>query len=103
AAAGIVALETMVDRLAEDHANARLLAEGLAEVPGLRVDLERVETNMVMVQVEKEVQNGIVAALAARGVKALDRGGGNLRLVTHYGIDEGDIGRAVEAFREVMR
>lgn len=102
ASAGIVALETMVDRLAEDHANSRLLAEGLAEVPGLRVDLERVQTNMVMVQVEREVQNGVVGAMVERGVKVLDRGGGNLRLVTHYGVDEGDISVAIEAFREVM-
>ncbi|MEE9198220.1 MAG: low-specificity L-threonine aldolase [Dehalococcoidia bacterium] len=103
AAAGIVALETMIDRLAEDHAMARLLAEGLAEVPGIRVDLERVQTNMVMVQVEKEVQNGVVAALAERNVKVLDRGGGRLRLVTHRGIEDGDIGQAIEAFGEVMK
>ena len=103
AAAGIVALETMIDRLAEDHANARNLAEGLAEIPGLQVDLELVQSNMVVVQAEKKVQNGIAAALEQRGVKALDRGHEMLRLVTHYGIDEGDIHRAIDVFREVMK
>ncbi|MFQ5934003.1 MAG: low-specificity L-threonine aldolase [Dehalococcoidia bacterium] len=102
AAAGLVALDTMVGRLAEDHANARALAEGLAEIPGLGVDLDRVQTNMVMVRVERDVPNEIVQALVERNVRVLDREHGNLRLVTHYGIDEEDIGRAIEAFREVM-
>ena len=103
AAAGIVALDTMIERMAEDHANARAIAEGLAEIPGLRLDLERVQTNMIMVDVEKEFPNGgVTAALEEKGVLALDRGGGNLRLVTHYGIDEADVGQTVEAFRAVM-
>ena len=103
AAAGIVALDTMIERMAEDHANARAIAEGLAEIPGLRLDLERVQTNMIMVDVEKEFPNGgVTAALEEKGVLALDRGGGNLRLVTHYGIDEADVGQTVEAFRSIM-
>ena len=103
AASGIVALETMIERMAEDHINARAIAEGLAEIPGLRLDLERVQTNMVMVDVDKEFPNGgVAAALKEQGVLALDRGGGNLRLVTHYGIDEADVGRTLEAFRAVM-
>ena len=103
AAAGIVALDTMIDRMAEDHVNARSIAEGLAEIPGLHLDLERVQTNMIMVDVEKEFPNGgVTAALKEKGVLALDRGGGNLRLVTHYGIDEADVGQTVEAFRSIM-
>src|SRR6478672_9562263 len=71
AAAGIVALEQMVDRLAEDHANARRLAEGLAQLPGLEVDPDEVETNIVMVQVadERIDPKRFVAGLAERGVK----------------------------------
>lgn len=102
AAAGVVALETMVDRLAEDHVNARFLAEGLAEIPGLQVDLERVQTNMVMVNVQREFPDGIAGPMDVRGIKFLDRGRGRLRLVTHYGIDEADIQQTVEAFRAVM-
>ncbi len=102
AAAGIVALDTMIERMAEDHANARAIAEGLAEIPGLHLDLERVQTNMIMVDVEKEFPNGgVTAALEEKGVLALDRGGGNLRLVTHYGIDEADVNQTVEAFRSI--
>ena len=102
AAAGVVALETMVDRMAEDHSNARTLADGLAEIPGLTIELEKVHSNMVMVEVEKQPSNGIVEALAEHNVKTMDRGGGNLRLVTHYGIEEDDIHRAIEAFRNIM-
>ena len=53
AAAGLYALDHMVDRLAEDHANARTLAEGLAELPGVRCDLSRVQTNLVYFDLEK--------------------------------------------------
>ena len=52
AAAGLVALDTMVDRLADDHANARLLAEALAEVEGLTIDLPRVQTNIVIFEAQ---------------------------------------------------
>jgi threonine aldolase len=55
AAAGIVALEKMIDRLAEDHANARRLAEGLADIPGVTVDLDRVQTNLIFLNVTPEV------------------------------------------------
>ena len=81
AAAGIVALEQMVDRLAEDHENARLLAESLAELPGLRVDLEAVQTNMVYAEVmdgpapSRERVSAGAAGPAAGLVAALDRRG----------------------------
>ena len=103
AASGVVALESMIDRLAEDHANARLLAEGLAEIPGVKVNLELVQTNMFVIQVEKAGQNGVLNSLKERGIKILDRGNGRFRLVTHYGIDQDDIWRTIEAFREVVK
>ena len=103
AAAGVVALETMIDRMADDHSNARTLAEGLAEIPGLSIELEKVHSNMVMVDVEKQPSNGIVEALAEHKVKTMDRGSGNLRLVTHYGIEEDDIGHTIKAFRDIMK
>ena len=74
AAAGIVALQMMVDRLADDHANARRLAEGLAETPGLEVDLEAVQTNMVFVDV---VTPGLDApGLVGRALEAPASAGG---------------------------
>jgi threonine aldolase len=103
AAAGIVALERMVDRLAEDHANARRLGEGLAKLPGLRVDLASVQTNIVIVRVERgpAATAELVAGCAARKVKVHAMGPAAIRCVTHKDVDAEDISRALEAFREL--
>jgi len=102
AAAGLVALETMVERLAEDHAHARRLAEGVARLPGCRVDLTKVQTNIVIFRVERE---GGVAELVtgclARKVKIHQIGPAAIRCVTHKDVDRADIDRALDAFREI--
>jgi threonine aldolase len=110
AAAGIVALETMVDRLAEDHANARALAEGLAKLPGLTIDLASVQTNIVIFQVKRGNQAASAAATAelvagcgARKVKIHAIGPDSIRCVTHKDIDAEDIGRTLDAFAEITR
>ncbi len=105
AAAGIVALTEMVDRLAEDHYYARLLAEGLAEMRGIEIDLDGVKTNIIIFSLVKERMTPaeLVAALEDRGVRLLAIGGDRLRAVTHYGIEEEDIKAAVQAFREVLQ
>ncbi|HEY7542284.1 MAG TPA: GntG family PLP-dependent aldolase [Methylomirabilota bacterium] len=110
AAAGIVALETMVDRLAEDHANARALAEGLAKLPGLAIDLPSVQTNIVIFRVERGTAATSAAATAemvagcgARKVKIHAIGPTAIRCVTHKDIDAEDIGRTLEAFAEITR
>ncbi|HEX77629.1 MAG TPA: low-specificity L-threonine aldolase [Dehalococcoidia bacterium] len=103
AAAGIVALERMVNRLAEDHENARYLAENLAEIPGLSVDLALVQTNIVAVRVEKGSAGRVEAELAKEGVKVSNLGDGRLRLVTHYGIERADVATALKVIRDVMR
>lgn len=106
AAAGIVALETMVDRLAEDHRNAWRLAEGIAATPGLTIDLERVQTNIVIFGLADEVEmtpQEFVAALAQRGVKLNSIGGRYFRAVTHYGIEAEDIEAALQVISEVMQ
>ncbi len=102
AAAGIVALERMVDRLAEDHANARRLGEGLAKQPGLRVDLASVQTNIVIVSVERgpAATAELVKGCAARKVKVHAMGPAAIRCVVHKDVDAEDIARALEAFRE---
>lgn len=104
AAAGIVALTEMVDRLAEDHANARLLAEGLKEIEGLDVDLECVQTNIVIFSLvtERMTPAELAAGLAKEGVRLLPIGDRLLRAVTHYGIEEQDIALALDAFQRVM-
>lgn len=104
AAAGIVALEQMVDRLADDHRNARLFAEGIAEIKGLSVDLSRVRTNIVYFDV---VSPYITAAqlserLMAEGVKMLPTAPGRIRAVTHYGIEAEDIHYALKAIKQTM-
>jgi threonine aldolase len=105
AAAGIVALETMVDRLVEDHQNARRLAEGMSSIPGLAVDLERVQSNIVIFGLADGVTmtpQDFVAALSQQGVKLNSIGGRRFRAVTHYGISAGDIDTSISGTREVM-
>jgi threonine aldolase len=101
AAAGIVALESMIDRLADDHANARLLAEGLAEMPGVTLDAGAVQTNIVIF----EVRGGappFLAAIAEKGILALPVGPDRVRMITHYGIEREDVERALELIRTVL-
>lgn len=100
AAAGLVALDTMIDRLAQDHARARRLAEAIANMPGFLVDLQTVQTNMVYVQTEQPAQR-IVQQLETLGVLCLDVFPHTIRLVTHKDVDEEDITRAIDAFAKV--
>jgi threonine aldolase len=104
AAAGLVALETMVERLAEDHTHARRLAEGLAGLPGLEVDLAGVQTNIVIFALAPGAPSpaDFAAGLATRGVKLSPIGGRRLRAVTHYGIEAADIERAIAAAGQVL-
>lgn len=103
AAAGIVALEQMVARLAEDHANARLLAEGLVAIPGIAIDLARVQTDIVRFDLpEGQSPQDFLAGLRARGVLMSVLGERSIRAVTHYGIGAADVRRAVAAVAEVL-
>ena len=104
AAAGIVALETMVDRLAEDHSNARRLAEELARLRGILLDPAQVSTNIVIFELAPDALAPVelIAGLAAQGVKLGDIGRRKLRAVTHYGIEAEDIDDALAAFQAVM-
>lgn len=104
AAAGIVALEEMVDRLAEDHANARRFAEGIAAVRGIEIDPGKVETDIVVLSVDPErtTASQLVEALRARGVQMGAIGRSKIRAVTHYGIDAADVDAAIAAVRAAM-
>jgi threonine aldolase len=101
AAAGIVALEEMVQRLAEDHANARRLAAGLATVPGVVVDPPP-QTNMVMFRVPHLAPPAFVAAAARAGVAVGGFGHGRIRAVTHHGVTAADVDAAVDAIAGVL-
>jgi threonine aldolase len=104
AAAGIVALEEMVDRLAEDHENARFLAEGIADAPGIAIDPSKVCTDIVIFGVTSDRVSAaqLVAALLERGIQMTAFGPTQIRAVTHYGITEVDVQTAVAAICEVM-
>jgi threonine aldolase len=104
AAAGLVALRTMIDRLAEDHANARRLADGLLGIEGVKLAHRHCDTNIVVIDLSACVVGAaaFVEGLRARGVACLRIGPGIVRLVTHRGIDAGDVDAAVSAAREVL-
>jgi threonine aldolase len=96
AAPGIVALTKMVDRLAEDHANAKLLGDGVAKMPGVSLDLSTVQSNIVVFQMPSiAAAEALQAAAGEAGVLLSDFGGGRLRMVTHYGITEDDCRQAL--------
>ena len=101
AAAGIVALETMVERLAQDHENARLLAEGLATVPGIRLDPSSVQTNIVVFELEGWESPDFLAALKEVGVLAVPFGPHRIRMVTHNDVSREDVEKALEQTRSV--
>jgi threonine aldolase len=96
AAAGVVALEQMVGRLPEDHARARRLAEGIAELPFISVDLETVQSNIVFFDVKPPMTGEQVAErLRESGVRLTAFGGPTLRFVTHYDISDDDVDRVL--------
>jgi threonine aldolase len=103
AAAGLYALEHNVQRLAEDHANAHLLAEGLAALPGLEVEMP-IETNMVFVNVQRTGMTAadVAARLRQAGVGCSQPGPYRLRFVTHLDVDREAIERAVAIARAVL-
>jgi threonine aldolase len=104
AAPGIVALEKMVNRLEEDHRNARFLAEGIAKIDGLRVDLSRVQTNMVLFDIGAlgVADEQFLSALRERGVLAVTMTKNRVRLVTHRGIEREHVEKALMAIESVV-
>lgn len=103
AAAGVYAFENNIERLAEDHANAKLLAQGLSEIPGIQVNPDDIETNIVFFDVSQTGRKAeeINDAITARGVRMGGRGA-MIRAVTHLDISRSDIEKAVETVREVL-
>jgi len=100
AAAGLVALDTMVARLADDHANAKLLAEALGRGKGVQVC--PVETNMVVAGLEGRTAPDVVATLRERGILASAMDARTLRVVTHHDVSREDCARAAAAIEQVL-
>jgi threonine aldolase len=101
AAAGIVGLEQMIDRLADDHANARALADGLATIPGIKIDPSLVQTNILFFSADGIDGMTLAQRLRERGV--LSSGSPQrIRMVTHYGIEREDVEHTLGVVREVV-
>jgi threonine aldolase len=94
----------MTDRLAEDHRNARRLADGIAGIPGLRIDQEAVQTNILYADLDAPgiPCEGFLKALRSRGLLASATGPKRFRMVTHYGIGAADIDAALGILQEVL-
>jgi threonine aldolase len=104
AAPGIIALDQMVSRLAEDHLNARRLAEGLAKIPGIQLDLSTVQTNTVVFTVTdpRFTCDTFLAAAHHRGVNLSEFKFGRIRAVIHHGTPENEIRKALQILPEVV-
>jgi threonine aldolase len=104
AAAGIVALTHMVERLADDHANARKLAEGLANTADIVIDPDQIKTNIVFFDLVRQdlTAQQLVAKLDTEGVKMLPAGPQRLRAVTHYHITSKDIDYTIDALSKIL-
>ena len=101
AAAGLVALDEMIDRLADDHANARRLAHGLSAIPGVLIDPATIHTNIVIFEVADGSPVDFMRRLGERGVLASHTHGAKLRMVTHYGIEQQDVDDALSVVEAV--
>ena len=104
AAAGLLALEESPKRLHIDHENARRLAQGIAEIPGLRIDPAKVKTNIVIFDCSKTGKNAVelCEALQPHGIWAQDTAPHSVRFVTHYDVNREGIDRALVVLREVV-
>jgi len=105
AAAGLIALEKIPQRLHEDHANAKLLAEGLAEIEGIQIDPERVRTNILIFDISSTGMNTaeLSQRLKEHGVRANGINPRLMRMVTHYDVTREDCLHALQVIREIVR
>jgi threonine aldolase len=102
AAAGLIALEKMPARLREDHENAKFLAEGLARVPGIKLDPRKVQTNIVVFGVSGMTSTDLARRLAEQNILASGISPEAMRMVTHMDVDRGGCTRAVSAVEEIF-
>lgn len=104
AAAGLIALEESPKRLHIDHENARRLAEGIAQIPGLRIDPHKVRTNIVIFDCEKTGKTAVelCEALQPHGIWAQDTAPFSVRFVTHCDVDREGVERALTVLQEVV-
>ena len=104
AAAGIISLQDMVERLADDHANAKKLAMGLSDMPGISIDPDQIKTNIIFFDTTREGMTpaDFVLQIEADGIRMLPVGPHRVRAVTHYHITSEDIDQALKVISKVM-
>jgi threonine aldolase len=105
AAAGLVALRTMVNRLVEDHLRAQKIADGLQGIPGINFHKGPPQTNMIFIQVNHDARiktADFCEYFAIKGILFSGSGPGQFRLVTHYWVDDADVERIVRSFKEAL-
>lgn len=105
AAAGIYAIENNFNRLVEDHRNAKLLAERLKDIEGFKIDMESVQTNIVVIDIQatKKTVAQVLMELKDKGILLVPFGESKIRGVTHLDVKRNDILEAVEKFKEVFQ
>lgn len=103
AAAGVVALETMIDRLAEDHKNAKRLAEGLSGCKGVSIDLQKVQTNLVIAKINHPLFNSseLIEKLKDQNILVIPFGTDSLRMALHWEIGEDEVNAVIHAFHQI--
>ena len=103
ASAGIYSLQNNIDRLSEDHARIRSLAEAINSLDFFSIDMETVQTNMVYINVddEKYSADDVVNELAKKGIDLYSTGPQDMRAVAHLDVDDEDIGQAISAFQSL--
>ncbi|HHX09570.1 MAG TPA: low-specificity L-threonine aldolase [Chloroflexi bacterium] len=106
AAAGVVALDQMIDRLVEDHRRAKILADGLANIPGIQLTKGSPNTNMVFLKITPESRldnRTLISELKQLGVLIMSTNEGEIRLVTHNDVDDQAVQSCIQAFEQVMQ
>ncbi len=105
AAAGIVALEEMIERIEEDHRNAYRLANGIVHIPGLSINPDDVKTNIIFFHITTDrcTDVQLLQRLEQKNIKILHMGHSQFRMVTHFGISESDCDQTLAALTDVMQ
>ena len=104
AAAGIIALENMTERIADDHQNARALAEGISDIKGISIDLDKIQTNIIYFSLDHpKIESSLfLDKMCEKNIHFFELGPSWYRLVTHNGISKDDVSNVVEEFHQLL-
>ena len=105
AAAGIYALDHMINRLEDDHKNAMILSQELCKLPGIVLDINKVSTNLIFFYLDNHKLSDelFIAKLAEHNIKIDTKGNHQFRIATHFGFFNNDIERVIKSFKLILR